>query len=189
MPVLERSALLPVTGGIVWASALMISSDGIIAYIYGQRDDGDRWTFGTDTYLGVVPVAELGSPLLYRTGNGWSMNPADARPIIGAVGGPETSVSVYGNGASVVLTSTADGGLGHVVTEWVSGSPWGPWATRTVADYPDTPAAFPGDPAQHLWYLPFHLAGTSLHVISQNWPNRPLSDIVKAPADFRVQVF
>lgn len=183
VPVLERSVPVPMTGGIFWNSAIMVSSDGTLAYVYGYRDDGDNWTFGYDTYLAVTTVADLTNVAgwTYRTADGWSPDAAGARPVVGAVGGPETSVSVYGNGASVVLTSTADGGLGHVVTEWVGTDPWGPWTTRQVADYPDT--------ADHMWYLPLHVAGTSLHVISQNWPNRPLSDIPAHPADFRVQVF
>lgn len=192
-PVLQSATPVPVTAaGIFWNSAIMFSADGTLAYVYGYRDDGDPWTFGYDTYLMVTPVAALaaGTPLpsarywsgLEPDGGAvWSTDQADARPVLGAAGGPETSVSVYANGASVILTSTADGGLGHVVTEWVAANPWGPWTTRTVADYPDT--------SDHMWYLPLHVAGSTVHVISQNWPNRPLSDIVKAPQDFRVQVF
>lgn len=80
-----------------------------------------------------------------------------------------------------MLTSTADGGLGHVVTEWSGPTPWGPWTAAPIADWPDT--------ADHYWYLPQRVAGTSLHVISQGWPGRPLSDIPAYPADFRVRVF
>jgi hypothetical protein len=183
LPVLASAVPIPAAAGIFWDSALSISADGTAMYVYGYRDDGDPWTFGYDTYLAVTsPTVSPATNWAYRTAGDWSPDVMDARPIVGAISGPETSVSIHTSGGSVVMTSTADGGLGHVVTEWTSPNPWGPWTTRAVADYPDT--------ADHMWYLPLHVAGTSgLRVISQNWPHRPLSDIPAHPADFRVLVF
>jgi hypothetical protein len=185
-PVLQTAVPVPATNGIFWNAALMISQAGLgaqMAYVYGYRDDGDPWTFGFDVYLAVVPVATLLDldTWTYRTASGWSTSAADAAPILGAAGGPETGFSVTVDGGGTTLTSTADGGLGHVVTAWHSATPWGPWSSSALADYPDT--------SDHMWYLPLVVAGTGLHVISQNWPNRPLSDIVTSPQDFRVQVF
>lgn len=183
-PVIEDASAVPATNGIFWNSALTISSDGQVAYVYGYRDDGDPWTFGYDAYLAVTNPAGLLDPdsWAYRAaGDTWSHSATDAAPILAAAGGPETGWSVTATVAGWVLTSTADGGLGHVVTEWTSPNAWGTWTPHAIADYPDT--------ADHLWYLPQRIAGTSVHVISQNWPNRPLSDIPAHPADFRVVAF
>jgi hypothetical protein len=172
VPVWAGSVPLPDTDGINWTASATTTFDGS-PVVYGYKDDGDPWTFGWDIYMALPTWSEL-----LQGSENW---PVLVDPVIGAVGGPETSFSTTRTAEGYVITSTADGGLGHVVTEWSGPSPLGPWTTRAIADYPDTD--------EHMWYLPLRVAGTNVHVISQNWPHRPLSDIPAFPADFRTVAF
>lgn len=172
LPVWRGAVPVPDTDGINWTAGITTMFDGSLV-VYGYSDDHDPWTFGWDIHAAVVSdYAALRHPEMWGVWTGI---------VVAATGGPETSFSVTPEAGGYTLTSTADGGLGHVVTEWRSETPLGPWTTTAIADYPDT--------ADHYWYLPLRIAGTNLHVISQNWPHRPLGDIPAHPADFRVVVF
>jgi hypothetical protein len=182
-PVLTSSVKMPISPlGIKWDTALTISNG--MALIYGNRDDGDIWTFGNDIYLARVPVTSLfnKSAWSYWDGAGFITTESSATRIMVAANGPEGSFSVEQLAGEWSIVSTVDGSLGHAVMEWRAASPWGPWTiVRQLGDFVDDP--------DHGYYLPMVVAGTNLHLISQNWSIRNLGEIRQYPRDWRIIVW
>lgn len=178
---------IPETGsGISWTSAIaMFGTTDLL--VYGNREDGEPWTFGRDIYVAKLPLRLLsaaGSPSSWTAWNGQSWGPlASAQSLIDPVGGPEDGFSVNreSNG-TWSLVSTADGAFGHLVTRWSANRPTGPWAVaERIADWPDS--------SNHMYYLASRIAGSARYVVSQNWTGRPWQDLLDYPEDFRVIVF
>jgi hypothetical protein len=120
---------LPTPDGVLYGAAL--ASDDDWTYIYGVG--GGKWDH--DLHVARVPRDQLDAPWSFRTADGWSADPADSVPLLGAAANQLTVLPAPGGGWALV---TQDALLGRQVTAYHASDPAGPWTDATVvATVPD----------------------------------------------------
>jgi len=115
---------------VVWGAG--VAQAGPWTYVYGTQ--AEPKAFGRRLLVARVDSARIGRVDAWRYFDGASFTdrPAAARPVIGAVGGVSTSVSVVpGPNGRVEVISKRDEVFGRTVAEWTSATPYGPF---TIAD-------------------------------------------------------
>lgn len=172
-----------------------VADDGQFSYLFGNtfeqnlvREGGffGRQHSGTAMYLARVPSGQLTAVPEYRTADGWSLNPADARPFVQRYWAENPMQPRFMDGQWVSVAKI-DGYWGERMIVEVANHPWGPWTATAVQGL--SPRG--GDPRMntyHLHLLPWRSGNGSLIVtVSQN--ARSWRDAVARPDRYRPMVF
>jgi hypothetical protein len=125
---------VPTLPGQWWGAALV--DEAPYTYVFGIRLAG-----GTrDVLLARVPHQLLDAPWEYRTATGWSLNLADAAPVLSDPERLATQISVLRDGEDWVLVSQ-DAFPRTDVNVWRGPDPWAWGARQTLTTLPDVPGA------------------------------------------------
>jgi hypothetical protein len=126
--------LLASTRGIDWGAAVVNAG----RYIFAYGTKALPGEYGCSVYLSHLLVPQMTNPALrtYWTGTAWSLQEADAVPIIASNGGPEATFTAHQVDGGYRLVSKRNGSLGAEAQVWRSTEPWGPWTTAKFADVP-----------------------------------------------------
>jgi hypothetical protein len=172
-----------------------VASAGTHTYLFGNSYDQnlDRqggWDAGplsaTRMWLARVPRGQLEAAPQYRTADGWSSNPADARPIMSRFWAENPMQPRYLDGQWVAATKR-DGFWGSELFIDVARNPWGPWTT--VSEQTIQPRG--GDPLMNTYHahlLPWLDDGAIIVSLSQNARDM-LADAYPHPERYRLQLF
>jgi hypothetical protein len=173
-----------------------VESDDEYTYLFGNTFEQNLAREGgffagqhsaTAMYLARVPRGRLDRAPEYRTADGWSAAPGDARPFAREHWAENPMQPRRMNGQWVSATKV-DGYWGEELEIKVARNPWGPWTTTARS------RLFPRnrDPAMNTYHahlLPWRSAGGDLMVsVSQNarLMNR---DAFPHPERYRIAVF
>ncbi len=172
-----------------------VASAGTHTYLFGNSYDQnlDRqggWDAGplsaTRMWLARVPRGQLEATPEYRTADGWSSDPADARPIMSRFWAENPMQPRYLDGQWVAATKR-DGFWGSELFIDVAHNPWGPWTT--VSEQTVQPRG--GDPLMNTYHahlLPWLDDGAIIVSLSQNALDM-LADAYPHPERYRLQLF
>jgi hypothetical protein len=172
-----------------------VASAGNHTYLFGNSYDQnlDRqggWDSGplsaTRMWLARVPRGQLGTAPEYRTANGWSSDPSDARPLMSRFWAENPMQPRFLNGQWVAATKR-DGFWGSELFIDVARNPWGPWTT--VSEQTIQPRG--GDPLMNTYHahlLPWLDDGAIIVSLSQNARDM-LAYAFPHPERYRLQFF
>jgi hypothetical protein len=172
-----------------------VSSDPSYTYLFGNSfeqnlvREGGFWAgphSGTQMWLARSPVGQLGGPLEYWTGAGWSPDAGSAQPFLQRYWTENPMQPRYMDGQWVSATKI-DGYWGEELSIDVALDPWGPWTT--VQRRGLSPRG--GDPAMNTYHahlLPWREGGALVVSVSQNARNM-VRDAYPRPERYRPAVF
>jgi hypothetical protein len=133
---LERLDFRPaLNDGVFPQYGYAVASDDTHTYLFGNSNLLDLTFEGgfyagphsaTKMYLARVPRGDLAAPPEYRTADGWSDDPADARPFSERFWTDNGMQPVYLDGRWVAVTKV-DGFWGTQTIVETADDPWGPW--------------------------------------------------------------
>jgi hypothetical protein len=122
---------VPTLPGQWWGAALV--DEAPYTYVFGIRLGTPR-----DLFLARVPYRLLDGPWEYRTATGWSLDLADAEPVLSHAEHLATQISVLRDGDGWVLVSQ-DAYPRTTVNVWRGAEPWAWGARETLVTLPDVP--------------------------------------------------
>jgi hypothetical protein len=172
-----------------------VASAGAYTYLFGNTYDQNLerqggWKAGplsaTRMWLARVPRGQLDTAPEYRTANGWSFDPAAARPIMSRFWAENPMQPRFLDGQWVAATKR-DGFWGSELFIDVARNPWGPWTT--VSEQTLLPRG--GDPLMNTYHahlLPWLDDGAIIVSVSQNARNM-LADAYPHPERYRLELF
>ena len=173
-----------------------VASDGQYSYLFGNSFEQNLVREGgffggqhsaTAMYLARVPAGQLSAAPEYRTADGWSSSPADARPFLQRYWAENPMQPRFIDGQWVAATKV-DGYWGEQLAIEVANHPWGPW---TATEYRGL-APRGGDGLMNTYHahlLPYRSSGGSLIVtVSQN-ARQMSADAFPHPERYRLTVF
>ena len=173
-----------------------VANDGAFTYLFGNTFEQNLVREGgffggrhsaTAMYLARVPLGQLTAAPEYRTADGWSANPADARPIVQRYWAENPMQPRYIDGQWMAATKV-DGYWGEQLAIDVANHPWGPWTTTEYRGL----APRGGDPRMNTYHahlLPYRSGGGSLIItVSQN-ARQMTADAFPHPERYRLAVF
>jgi hypothetical protein len=172
-----------------------VAADETHTYLFGNSNLLDLSLEGgfyagphsaTKMYLARVPRGELASPPEYRTANGWSDDPGDARPFSERFWTDNGMQPIFLDGRWLAITKV-DGFWGTETIVEAADDPWGPW---TIVSRREVAPARGFDVMTN--YQPIILpyrdsAGDLIVVMSQNARNWP--EAVHDVSMYRPQVY
>ncbi len=120
---------VPTLPGHWWGAAIV--DEAPYTYVFGVRLGTPR-----DLFLARVPYQLLDGPWEYRTATGWSLDLADAEPVLSDAQRLATQLSVLRDGGGWVLVSQ-DAFPGTTVSVWRGNEPWDWGARKTLVTLPD----------------------------------------------------
>jgi hypothetical protein len=172
-----------------------VASAGAYTYLFGNTYDQNLerqggWNAGplsaTRMWLARVPRGQLDTAPEYRTANGWSSDPAAARPMMSRFWAENPMQPRFLDGQWVAATKR-DGFWGSELFIDVARNPWGPWTT--VSEQTIQPRD--GDPLMntyHAYPLPWLDHGAIIVSVSQNARDM-LADAYPHPERYRLELF
>ncbi len=183
-----NSGALPVYG-------YAVSSDDTHTYLFGNTfeqnmfRDGGFWNgphSATDMWLARVPFGRVATAPEYRTADGWSLDAADAVPIVSRFFAENPMQPRFVDG-QWVATTAVDGYWGDQLAVDVAPDPWGPWTT--VQFGPLVPRN--GDPKMNTYHaqpLPWRDGYGSVLITVSNNARNMLRDAWNTPRRYRPMV-
>ncbi len=173
-----------------------VASDDTYTYLFGNTfeqnmlREGGFWNgphSATKMYLARVPVGKITEWPEYRTVDGWSYAPEDARPIVDRFYAENPMQPRHLDG-QWVATTAVDGYWGDALAIDVAEQPWGPWTT--VQYGPLEPRnADPKMNTYHAQPLPWRDPFGSVQITVSNNARNMLRDAWPNPHRYRPMVF
>ena len=173
-----------------------VASDEEFTYLFGNTfeqnmvREGGFWNgphSATKMYLARVPVGKITEWPEYRTADGWSFAPEDARPIVERFYAENPMQPRYLDG-QWIATTAVDGYWGDALAIDVADEPWGPWIT--VQFGPLEPRnADPKMNTYHAHPLPWRDPFGSIQITVSNNARNMLRDAWPNPHRYRPMVF
>jgi hypothetical protein len=114
----------------LWGQGVLASGDYV--YVYGTR--AEHGAFGRALFVARAPrgsVADSGT-WRYFDGSAFVSDPARARPVVDAVRGVSTSVSVVPTAHGVAVVAKQDEVYGRTVVAWTAPTPTGPFTASPL---------------------------------------------------------
>jgi hypothetical protein len=114
---------------------------GSEVYVYGTRGDTPHRALGRALFVARVPAGSVADSAAWRyfDGSRFVSDAAHAQPVVGAVGGVSTSVSLAATAHGVAVVSKQDEVFGSTVAAWTAPSPVGPFAEMPLFAAPSDP--------------------------------------------------
>ncbi len=191
----RTSFALAANSGAVPIYGYAVGSDESHTYLFGNTfeqnlfREGGFWAgphSATDMWLARVPLGRMSDSPEYRTGDGWSADPADAVPIVSRFWAENPMQPRYLAGQWVSATAV-DGYWGDHLAIDVAAQPWGPWTTVQYSEL--LPRG--SDPLMNTYHaqpLPWRDGFGSLLITVSNNARNMARDAYGAPSRYRPMV-
>jgi hypothetical protein len=120
----------------LWGQGVLVAGDDV--YVYGTRGDVAHGAFGRALFVARAPRGSLADARTWRyfDGTRFGPDPARAQPVVDAVRGVSTSVSVVPTAHGVAVVSKQDEVYGSTVAAWTAPTPTGTFTAAPLLAAP-----------------------------------------------------